>query len=55
MQSILEKYLEYLNEQKAISIRVEIKEDEEYGYAIVELNDRTPHEIYYQKYQKTWF
>lgn len=54
-KSILEKYFEYLNEENATNIRVEIKEDEEYGYAIVELKEGTPHEIYYQKYQKTWF
>lgn len=56
MKTILEKYIEYLEEGKNIfdHVRVTIKEDEQYGRAIVELKNGTPSDSWYDKEKGIW-
>lgn len=56
MSNILQKYNKLLEENKKIftHVRVTIREDEEFGEAIVEMVDGTPHIMIFNKEEGRW-
>ena len=55
-RTVLDRYWSFLRKGKGIfsHIRVCIKEDEDYGEGIVEMENGTPSSSYYDKEEKEW-